>query len=211
MNEPLDNLLVQLCSGDMAAAERVFLAYEPYLRKAICRHFPASLRAKFDPADIVQSVWADLLRGFREAGWRFIDADHLRGFLFIATRNRLIDRTRQHQKAAQREERQGAGERQEFLASAQPRPSEIAQADDLWERIVSHCPPEHRPILELKREGYSLAEIAERTGLHRDSVRRILRTLARQLAFESEDRDQKSEGRRQRPEVPESQHLTSDL
>jgi RNA polymerase sigma-70 factor (ECF subfamily) len=183
MKEPLDNLLAQLCSGDMAAAEQVFLAYEPYLRKAICRHFPAALRAKFDPADIVQSVWADLIRGFREAGWRFMDADHLRGFLFVATRNRLIDRTRQHQKAVNREERLGDGDRQQLLSSAEPRPSEVAQAEDLWERIVAQCPVEHRPILGLKRDGYSLAEIAERTGLHPDSVRRILRTLARQMAF----------------------------
>ena len=99
MNEPLDDLLVQLCSGDMAAAERVFLEYEPYLRKAICRHFPASLRAKFDPADIVQSVWADLLKGFREAGWRFADAVHLRAFLIRLTRHRFIDRLRQHRLA----------------------------------------------------------------------------------------------------------------
>jgi RNA polymerase sigma-70 factor (ECF subfamily) len=187
MNEPLDNLLVQLCSGDMAAAEQVFVAYEPYLRKAICRHFPASLRARFDPADIIQSVWADLLRGFREAGWRFIDADHLRGFLFTAARNRLIDRTRQHQKAVERQEPLGEGDRQQLLPSPQPRPSEIAQAAELWEQILAHCPPEHRPILELKREGYSLAEIAARSGLHRDSVRRILRTLARQLAFERQE------------------------
>src|SRR5215469_11962845 len=186
MTEPLDNLLAQLCSGDMAAAEKVFLAYEPYLRKAICRHFPASLRARFDPDDILQSVWADLLRGFREAGWRFIDADHLRGFLFVATRNRLIDRTRQHQKAANREERLGEGDRQQFLPSLQPRPSEVAQAGDIWEQILAHCPPEHRPILALKRDGYSLAEIGQRTGLHPDSVRRILRTVARQMAFEQQ-------------------------
>jgi RNA polymerase sigma-70 factor (ECF subfamily) len=186
MKEPLDNLLAQLCSGDMAAAEQVFLAYEPYLRKAICRHFPTSLRAKFDPSDILQSVWADLLRGFRDAGWRFIDADHLRGFLFVATRNRLIDRTRQHQKAVKREERLGDGDQRQWLSSSQPRPSEVAQAGDLWERIVAECPAEHRPILGLKRDGYSLAEIAERTGLHPDSVRRILRTLARRMAFRQE-------------------------
>ncbi len=100
MNEPLDNLLEQLCSGDMAAVEQVFLAYEPYLRQAVRRHLSASLRTKFDSADIVLSTWADVLRGFREVGWRFIDADHLRGFLFIATRNRLIDRIRQQQGAA---------------------------------------------------------------------------------------------------------------
>jgi RNA polymerase sigma-70 factor (ECF subfamily) len=188
MNEPLDNLLGQLCSGDAAAAAEAFLAYEPYLRKAVRRHLPPPLRARFDSADIVQSVWADVLRGFREAGWRFADADHLRGFLFVATRNRLLDRIQQHEKAVRREEPLGAGNGTHLLPSPQPRPSEVAVAADLWERIVARCPVEHRPILALRRQGYSLAEIAARTELHPDSVRRILRTLARQLAFEDRQR-----------------------
>jgi RNA polymerase sigma-70 factor (ECF subfamily) len=183
MSEPLDNLLAQLCSGDSAAAAQVFLAYEPYLRKAVRRHLPPQLRGKFDPADILQSVWGDVLRGFRESGWRFRDADQLRGFLFIATRNRLIDRIRQHGRAVAREEPLGDGDQRHALPSPQPRPSEVAQAEDLWERILAQCPPEHRPILGLRRQGYALAEIAERTGLHPDSIRRILRTLARRLAF----------------------------
>jgi RNA polymerase sigma-70 factor (ECF subfamily) len=127
-----------------------------------------------------------VLRGFREAGWRFIDADHLRGFLFVATRNRLIDRIRQHQKAVDREEPLGAGDRHRDLPSPQPRPSEVAQAGDLWDRMLARCPAEHRPILWFRQHGYSLAEIGERTHLHPDSVRRILRTLARQMAFDGE-------------------------
>jgi RNA polymerase sigma-70 factor (ECF subfamily) len=182
VDKPLDHLLAQLCSGDLAAAGQVFLAFEPYLRKAVRRQFPAPLRAKFDSADILQSVWADVLRGFREAGWRFLDADHLRGFLFVATRNRLIDRVRQHEKAAGREEPFGG--RPHELPSPSPSPSEVAQAGDLWERIQARCPPEHRPVINLRRQGYSLAEIAARTRLHPDSVRRVLRTLARQLAFD---------------------------
>src|SRR4051812_6022019 len=146
MTEPLDALLEQLCSGDMEAAGRVFLAYEPYLRKAVRRQLPAPLRAKFDSCDVLQSAWADVLRGFREAGWRVADADHLRGFLYVATRTRLVARIRQHQKAADREEPLAAGD-EEPLESPQPRPSEEAQAGELWERIVSRCPAEHRPIL----------------------------------------------------------------
>src|SRR5438105_3152918 len=141
MDQPLDHLLEQLCSGDVAAAEQVFLAYEPYLRKAVRRQLPASLRAKFDSVDILQSVWADALRGFREAGWRFTDADHLRGFLFVATRNRLIDRIRKHEKALAREERLDVDA---SLPCPQPRPSEVMQAGDVWEKIQAHCPPEHR-------------------------------------------------------------------
>ncbi len=183
MERPLDSLLARLCSGDMAAAGQVFLTFEPYLRKAVRRQLPAPLRSKFDSTDILQSVWADVLCGFREAGWRFADVDHLRGFLFIATRNRLIDRIRQQQRAVDRERPLGWGDGPQTLTSPQPRPSEVAQADELWERIVSRCPPDHRPILDLRRQGYSLAEIAERTGFHADSVRRILRTIARQMAF----------------------------
>jgi hypothetical protein len=35
----------------------------------------------------------------------------------------------------------------------------------------------------MKRQGLSLGEIVARTGLHDGSVRRIIRTLARKLAF----------------------------
>jgi RNA polymerase sigma factor (sigma-70 family) len=183
MNEPLDDLLGQLCAGDTAAAGALFSAFEPYLRKAVRRHLTPPLRAKYDSTDILQSVWADVLRGFREAGWRFTDADHLRGFLYVATRNRLIDRSRRHAKAFAREQPLGTDGGADFAASPQPRPSEIAQAGELWQRILDQCPEEHRPLLALKRQGHSLAEIAQRTGLHPDSVRRILRTLARQMAF----------------------------
>src|SRR5580658_5296843 len=132
MDEPLDHLLARLCTGDKAAAEQVFLAFEPYLRKAVRRQLPAPFRAKFDSTDILQSVFADALRGFREAGWRFVDADHLRVFFFVATRNRLIDRVRQHRKAVEREESLSRGDCQHTLLASQPRPSEIAQAHELW-------------------------------------------------------------------------------
>ncbi len=65
-------------------------------------------------------------------------------------------------------------------------PDDAASAGDLWERMLALTPPEHRPILRLRREGLQLAEIAERTGLHEGSVRRILRRLARELALEEE-------------------------
>ncbi|HZY85770.1 MAG TPA: helix-turn-helix domain-containing protein, partial [Gemmataceae bacterium] len=63
--EPLHTLLERLCRGDDQAAEQVFRTYEPYLRKVVRRQLPTRLRSKFDSLDIVQSVWADVLDGFR--------------------------------------------------------------------------------------------------------------------------------------------------
>jgi RNA polymerase sigma-70 factor (ECF subfamily) len=181
--DPLESLLEKLCNGDDVAAERVFAAYEPLLRKVVRRQLPGRLRAKFDSGDVVQSVWADVLHGFREAGWRFSDTAHLRAFLVKVTRNRFIDRCRQHNTVLRREQPVQGSELDKASASRQPRPSEVVQADDLWQQMLALCPPAYHELLRLKRQGLSLREIAEQTGLHGDSVRRILRNLARQLAF----------------------------
>jgi RNA polymerase sigma-70 factor (ECF subfamily) len=183
----LDLLLEKLCQGDAAAAERVFLAYEPYLRLVVRRQLSSELRSKFDSADVVQSVWADVLDGFRKAGWRFVDAAHLRAFLVKATRNRFIDRFRQHRRALEQEQPLPESGEVGLPASPQPRPSEVAQAGELWGQMLTLCPPAHHELLRLKRQGLPLAEVAARTGLHESSVRRILYDLAHQLAIRSKN------------------------
>jgi len=184
-NEPLDELLRLLTEGDDAAAERVFLAYEPYLRKVVRRQLPRQLRAKLDSIDVVQSVWVHLLPGFREASWRFASPEQLLAFLVTVTRNRLTDRVRHFHRAIERERPLKGADADGLAMTGQPRPSEVAQANDLWDRMLALCPPEHHELLRLRRQGLQLAEIAARTGLHEGSVRRILRKLARQLAFDA--------------------------
>lgn len=181
--EPLELLLQGMARGDREAVERVFARYEPYLRVVVRRHLPDGLRPKFDSVDVVQSVWACVLNGLRESGWRFQTAEQLRSFLVLVTRHRLTDRYRHYHRALDREQPLAVTPPDLLPPSAQPRPSEIAQAEDLWERMLALCPPEHHELLRLKRQGLPLAEIAARTGLHEGSVRRVLRQLARQLAF----------------------------
>jgi RNA polymerase sigma-70 factor (ECF subfamily) len=181
-SEPLNDVLERLCSGDDAAAEQVFREYEPYLRMVVRRMLPAQLRSKFDSHDVVQSVWADLLHGFRDAGWRFADAAHLKAFLVKVTRNRFLDRVRRHKNAMKQERSLSDLDAVENAAHPDPRPSEIVQSDELWQKMLALCPPAHRQLLDLKRQGCSLAEIAGRTGLHPSSVRRILYELAHRLA-----------------------------
>lgn len=177
--QSLDALISRLNAGEPAAIEELFVVCQSFLRSAVRRRLPAGWRGKFDSEDVVLSVWADLLSGFRERKWRFEDASRLRAFLLKAVRNRLVDRLRQHRAAAERE-RPMANHTSQMVPSTHPtRPSEVARADELWHRLVDLCPPAHREMLSLKRQGLSLAEIAERTGLHSSSVRRILYDLAR--------------------------------
>jgi RNA polymerase sigma factor (sigma-70 family) len=180
-DDRLDELLSRLCDGDGSAAEEVFRAYEPYLRMVVRRRLPDPMRANFDSSDVVQSVWADLVVGFRERGWRFASAAQLRAFLVKATRNRFLDRARQNQRRTAREQTV-AVDGETATVGREPHPSELVQAAELWQQMLELCPPQHHRLLTLKRQGASLAEIAEQTGLHESSVRRILYELARSLA-----------------------------
>jgi RNA polymerase sigma-70 factor (ECF subfamily) len=182
--DSLDELLEKLNGGDDAAAEQAFVAYEPYLRKVVRRLLPAELRSKFDSIDVVQSVYGDVLVAFRAGGMRFGSVAQLRAFLIKATRNRFIDRVRQNQTSARREQ-SITGAESEQTTSRHPRPSESAEAQELWERLLAMCPPEHHQLLKLRRRGATASEIAARVGMHEGSVRRVLRELSTRLACES--------------------------
>lgn len=182
--EPFDSLLERLRAGDRQAAEQLFTAYEPYLRMVVRCRLSNRLRAKFDSADVVQSVWVHVLRGLSQAGWCFREEADLQALLATVARRRLISRYRHHRTALEREI--PGGELEMLPAPRQPRPSEVAQAEELWAHLLQLCPPAHHEILRLRRQGLLLEEIATRTGMHEGSVRRILRRLARQFASEQE-------------------------
>jgi RNA polymerase sigma-70 factor (ECF subfamily) len=183
--DPL-NLLLNDTSGDeVAAVEQVIADYEPYLRMLVRRSLPGPLRAKFDSIDVVQSVWVHVLRALRAGTLPITDRAHLQALLATVARRRLVSRYRHHRAALECEEG-GSADMNVLPASRQPPPSEVVQADDLWEKMLALCPPEHHEVLRLRRQGLLLHEIATRTGLHEGSVRRILRRLARQLALEQE-------------------------
>jgi RNA polymerase sigma-70 factor (ECF subfamily) len=192
--ESLEVLVKKLSAGDPQAAEEVFRAYEPYLRLVVRRQITSSLRSKFDSADVVQSIWADLLPGFRRSEWRFDNAVQLRGFLVKVTRNRLIDRMRKHRTGMAVERPLIDSAQEGFPASTAPRPSEVTQAKDLWRQMLDACPPEHHELLRLKRLGLPLGEIADRTGLHVDSVRRVVRKVAGEFIAAAGRQDERTIG-----------------
>jgi RNA polymerase sigma-70 factor (ECF subfamily) len=178
----LESLLRRLTSGDPAAASEAFLAYKPYLRMVVARRLSGPARAKFDSEDVIVSAWADLLDGFREGRWQFSDANQLRAFLVTAARNRLLNHLRRHRRELESTRPWPDRGPDTLPAAAQPQPADVAQAGDLWDRMLALCPPAHHELLRLKRQGLTLAELAARTGLHESSVRRILYDLARRLA-----------------------------
>ncbi|WP_435015690.1 RNA polymerase sigma factor [Tundrisphaera sp. TA3] len=185
----IDEMIRRLNRGDEAAVGDVFETYVPFLRMVVRRRLSATLRSKLDSEDIVQSIWVDLLDLFREGGDRFPDAARLQAFLARAARNRLIDRQRQHAAAMDRERPASGAELDAVASPARDRPSEAVHADELWDSILASCPPQHRELFRMKREGRSLAEMADRSRMHPSSIRRVFYDMAGRLGVEKKQRE----------------------
>ena len=63
------------------------------------------------------------------------------------------------------------------LAARQPSPSEVAVAEELWARLLRGLPEHHRQILELRRDGNTHQQIADRLGLNERTVRRVIGSI----------------------------------
>lgn len=176
----VDGLLDRMARGDAAAAEELFAEYGPYLRAVVRRRMADRVRAKFDSADVVQSVWVQVVRRLQRDGWPVNSEAELKGLLATIARRRLVSRVRKD--AASLARGHEAAEALADVPAVVDRPSEAAQANDVWAKLLALCPPEHQQVLRLRAEGLPLEEIASRTGLHEGSVRRILRQLSRSLA-----------------------------
>jgi RNA polymerase sigma-70 factor (ECF subfamily) len=169
--------------GDAAAVERLLSASEPYLRIAVRRRLSKRLRAKIDSMDIVQSVYVNVLKGFRGNGWRFAGRPQLLAFLRQIAWRRLANRYQEHRQALEREQAIDESGPANVADAATPRPSQVAEGREFWERVLVLCPEPHREVVRLRAHGYRMAEIADRTGLHEGSVRRILYDLARRMSL----------------------------
>jgi RNA polymerase sigma-70 factor (ECF subfamily) len=179
-------LFERLNNRDVDAVERAFHAYEPHLRMVVRRQIPQSLRAKFDTVDVVQSVWASVLKGLQEGDLRFTDEAHLRSFLIRLALFRFIDLCRQHRLSLGRERPLAVLDAKQLRTSPCDRPTEIVKAEELMDRLMKLCPPSHRELLRLRATGLPVAEIAARTGFHEGSIRRIFHDLERRFDAEEE-------------------------
>jgi RNA polymerase sigma-70 factor (ECF subfamily) len=178
----IEQWIGRLNAGDISAVERVFSAYEPYLRIVIRRQLSRRLRVKVDSQDIVQSVFADMVSGVRKGTWRTANRGQLLALLRQIARRRIADRYQQHRRSIERELPLDDASPGSLPTSSEPRASEVARGNELWDRMMLACPADHHEIVKLRLHGLRIGEIAERTGLHEGSVRRILYELARRLS-----------------------------
>ena len=185
----LAEFLARIQAGEEDAARELLARYEPEVRLVVRRQLPRLLRSRFDSLDFLQSVWGDFFQKVKTGPTEFSDSRHLVAFLARAAKNKVIDQYRRAASLKQDMHREepiwSDGGRARELEAAEATPSQVAEAHEVYDRLLELVPTERREVLALKAEGLSSRDIGERLGISERTVQRVLEDLRRRAQIEA--------------------------
>jgi RNA polymerase sigma-70 factor (ECF subfamily) len=177
-----DHTLVRYVrGGDEAAAEELYRRYAARLRRLVADRYTSEFLSRFDPDDIVQSVFRVLYEGVRSKFYDVPQGGELWGLLFVLAVNKLHDQVSYH-RAARRSVRRTTttdGPAQEDLFTE----DETAATLLRWtvEEYLARLDETERAIVALRMTGHSVDEVAEKTDRAKRTVERVLKKARDQL------------------------------
>lgn len=184
--------LLRRAKGGEDASIRILLErFEKDVRLMVRLRLPRSLRAEFDSMDFVQSVWKSVFASPEPGRPDEVGSDpsRFRGYLAGIARNQIYQahrrRTRTHKYDLSREEslyvRRGSRDVPREIACPDPTPSQTVGAEDQLASALSGRPDIVARVVQMRRDGMTLAEIAEVTGRNERTIRRVLDSIREQL------------------------------
>lgn len=186
-----DNDLVRrLREGSNTAAREVFDRYVERLLGLAKRRIGARMNSRVDPEDVVQSVFRSFFSRMKNDQFVIGAEDDLFKLLVRITVHKTL-RQIAHHKAAKRNPSQETGQgsdAHEMLMQAmdaEPTPETVVTFMDHLEHFMQQLPEQDRQILELRLQGFSTEEIAEKLGSYDRKIRRVLERI-RAVAEEQE-------------------------
>ena len=186
MQDPQEfrQLMQRVRAGCPEAARQLLDRYGRYLVRVVRRKLHSKLRSKFDSGDFVQSVWASFF-ALDLGNYQFDCPEALAGFLAILARNKVVEEVRHRLHTLKRDvSREHSlygpfGREAHEVPTREPRPSEIAVAQEQWDLLLEDQPEHCQRILDLLRQGHTPGEVAQELGLNIKTVRRLVCKLAR--------------------------------
>jgi len=171
-------LLRRLAGGQETAADILYRRYADRIRALARARLPDHVHARLDPDDVVQSVFRAFFESARRGLYQVPDGETLWRLLAVVTVNKVRSLYAYHA-AARRDARATVGwGGDETSPTTDPETDlmELAVRD-----VLEQLPETERTAVELRLEGYEVAEIATRTGRSKRSVERSLQKARERL------------------------------
>lgn len=182
--EPSDHsLLARFRRGSQDAATQIYLRYAQRLRALARTRWSQDLARRLDVEDIVQSVFNTFFQRARRGYYDVPVGEELWQLFLVLALNKIRAKVAFHH-AAKRDVRltvdstdldhQSARELSDHQAA-------YAFLNLAIEEALNRLPEWHKTMVELRIQGYEVAEIARLTGRSRRSVERVLQEARKTL------------------------------
>jgi len=174
-------LLNRFLAGDEDAALTLYYRYADRLIQLASKNTSAELAPRFDPEDIVQSVFRTFFRRVSKGQYEAPEGDELWKLLLVMALNKVRSKGAFH-----RSGKRDIRKTQTLPESPQTLNDESTAVAKsiLWmsvDEMIGKQPASHQEIIRLRIDGQEVQAIAEKTKRSKRTVERILQTFRSQL------------------------------
>ncbi len=174
-------LLNRIRSGDQDAALQLYFRYADRLIRLASQNTPSELSPRFDPEDIVQSVFRTFFRRAAKGQYEAPEGDELWKLLLVMALNKVRSRGAYHRSGKRDIRKTLALETAVDHADSQITEEAKSILCMSVEEIIQKQPESHREIIRLRIDGLEVQAIAERENRSKRTVERILQSFRTQL------------------------------
>lgn len=177
------SLLRRLRGGEQDAATALYVRYAQRLQAVAKAKTSPALAARFDPEDVVQSVFRTFFRRASEGQYDVPEGDELWKLLLVISLNKIRTLASYH-KAAKRDvtstvDMTAAESLQRLHGAGQEGALQILEM--VIEELLTDLPDAQREMIRLRIEAHSVDDIAAATRRSKRSVERVLQNFRSQL------------------------------
>jgi len=174
-----------LVGGVPEGAEEFWRLYGARLQGLAAHHVSAGLQRREGPEDIVQSVCRTFLRRARSGQFSLEEEGALWRLLCAITLTKIREKERFHRRQKRGFDRERplgsaddpAAEAAPAPAGAELNPADAAEFAEQVQRLLADLDEEQRGVVQLKLQGYTNEEAAQRLHCSERTVRRMLKSV----------------------------------
>lgn len=174
--------------ADQAAAQELFFRYADRLVALARSKLPGRMGRRVDANDIVQSVCRTFFVRVREGRLEVRPDGSLWQLLAAITMKKVLGQLEHHAAGKRSVIREQEPDPDGSISlpmtdalSRDPDPSDVVALQEQLEQLLSALKPLHRQMIELRLQGHTQPEIAEKTGRTERMVRIVLTEFAERL------------------------------
>src|SRR4051794_19294813 len=177
------SLLRRFQCGQADASTELYLRYAGRLRALATSQSSPDLARRVDPEDIVQSVFRTFFRRVSQGHYAIPDGEEIWKLLLVIALNK-VRATGAYHRASKRDVRRTSGG-EAFERAVESRPGGDGAALDTLRMVIDELlqgqQEAHRRMIEMRIEGYEMAEIAAAVRRSKRSVERVLQDFRARL------------------------------